>query len=53
VTCFNYCATFEESISFLEELCREGFQVVAVPGLFDAPDAPVFRLPLLSEAVQG
>jgi hypothetical protein len=39
---FEYFATFEESVGILRDLCEEGFRIVAEPGHFDTPKAPIF-----------
>lgn len=38
----DFFSTFDESIVMVEDLCAQGFRVVAQPGLFDEPRAPVF-----------
>jgi hypothetical protein len=39
---FDYFATFNESISILQDLCAHSVSVVAEPHLFDEPKAPTF-----------
>jgi len=40
---FDYFATFDESIEILREVCQAGNRIIAVPGLFDEPNAPTFN----------
>jgi hypothetical protein len=39
----DYYATLEESLAILDELCTQNYKVIAQPGFFDKPDAPVFE----------
>jgi len=39
---FDFFATFDESISIVEDLCASGLKVIAQPDLFDEPHAPTF-----------
>jgi hypothetical protein len=39
---FHYYATFDESISILQDICDKGYIIVAYPALLNEPQAPTF-----------